>query len=175
MPMLATMLARWVPRYDRTKDKIALNAVLMICVIVCIIHYFPTRGELQNDLAKGNFPSLLSNICSDIRAPGPMFNNYGFGAYLRYGREGPENKVFIDGRGDLYERGGVFSDYLHIVHSWVGRAGCTRSLRYKIRSCLISRDSPLSTALSVSPLWQRIYSDNLSALFIRTDAHLASQ
>ena len=47
--------------------------------------------------------------------PGPMYNNYGFGGYLVWSR-GPEQKVFIDGRGDVYERGGVLAGlFAHLL------------------------------------------------------------
>ena len=112
-PPFAGMLARWVPSYDRNKDKAVLNAILMICIGAGIIHYFPSKTELQEDIAR-QFPVNAVQYLKEHPAPEPMYNNYGFGGYLVWSR-GPEHKVFIDGRGDVYERGGVLADYFILL------------------------------------------------------------
>jgi hypothetical protein len=40
---------------------------------------------------------------------------------------------------------------------------------YGIRSCLLQRDEPLSTVLASMPDWQKLYSDNVSALYVKRD------
>jgi hypothetical protein len=45
---------------------------------------------------------------------GPTFNPYGWGGYLMW-KWGPNHRVFIDGRSELYEEAGVYGDYLRIV------------------------------------------------------------
>ena len=73
------------------------------------------------------------------KIPEPTFNNYGFGGYLVSTR-GPQHKVFVDGRGDVYERGGVFRDYLHISNI---KPGVLEVLKgYGIHSCVLQRDEP---------------------------------
>jgi hypothetical protein len=98
-------------------------------------------------------------------APRPMFNNYGFGGYLIWQLDG-QNKVFIDGRGDLYERTGALADYLNISRL----APTTLFLlnAYNIQSCLVKRDEQVATLLSALPGWRRVYNDRLSALFVRS-------
>ena len=86
-------------------------------------------------------------------------------AGISSGRVGPQQKVFIDGRGDVYERGGVLADYVHITHLKPASLAVLRG--YGVKSCLVQRDEPLATLLSASPEWQRIYSDAQSALFTR--------
>lgn len=162
-PLLATMIARWMPRYDPNKDKFALNAVLMIGIGAGIVHYFPARADLQREVAR-QFPVAAVQYLDQHPIPGPMYNTYGFGGYLIWSR-GPEHKVFLDGRGDLYERGGVLADYMHIARLAPG--ALTMLDKYGIQSCLIQRDEPLSTALTVSGDWRRIYFDEVSALFVR--------
>ena len=59
--------------------------------------------------------------------------------------------MFIDGRADVYERGGVFADYLHISDSTQVRFRVLRS--YGIRSCLIERgDAARNPAFRVAGL-----------------------
>jgi hypothetical protein len=161
--VVARILARWVPPYEVAKDKFLFNAALMLFVFAAVIRFFPSPVEIQRHVAK-TFPLYAVEYLGKNDVPEPMFNNYGFGGYLVWSR-GPEHKVFVDGRGDVYERGGVFSDYLHISRLEPGALAVLQG--YGVESCLLQRDEPLSTVLSLSPDWQRIYVDNVSAIFVR--------
>jgi hypothetical protein len=92
-----------------------------------------------------------------------MYNTYGFGSYLIWAL--PEKKVFIDGRGDLYELGGAFGDYLEIAHLRPATFFLLRA--YGIHSCLLERSEPLATVLAAMPEWQKAYSDEGSVLYVR--------
>jgi hypothetical protein len=162
-PVLGGIFAKWMPRYDDSRDKFALNAVLMACVAAGIIHYFPSRAHLEQKVSD-QYPVEAIAYLQRHAVPGPMYNNYGFGGYLVWSR-GPEQKVFIDGRGDVYERGGVLADYLHISRLQPGALEVLRG--HGINSCLLERDEPLATVLYASPEWKRVYFDHVSALFVR--------
>jgi hypothetical protein len=41
---------------------------------------------------------------------------------------------------------------------------------YGIQSCLLQRDEPFSTLLASSPDWDKVYSDQLSALYVKRNA-----
>lgn len=159
-PLLATVAARWLPRYDARKNKYILNAVLMAGVIAAMVHYFPSRTFLDEKVA-GKFPTKAVDYLREHSTPGPMFNSYGFGGYLVWSGE----RVFIDGRGDLYERGGVFSDYLQVVQVKPTALAILRN--YGIQSCLIERGATLASLLGVSPEWRELYLDSTSVLFVR--------
>ena len=96
--------------------------------------------------------------------PRPMFNTYRYGGYLIWQLDGG-NKVFVDGRADIYERTGVLADYLSISRL----APTTPFLldAYRVQSCLLDRDEPLGTLLAAMPAWQKVYSDSQSVLFVR--------
>jgi hypothetical protein len=126
------------------------------------VHYFPSREQL-NTRVEERFPVQALAYMSQHSVPGPMLNTYGFGGYLVWAGQ----KVFIDGRGDLYERGGVLSDYMHISRLKPGTLAVLQN--YQLRSCLLERDEPLATLLSSVPGWKRIYADKLSALFVREE------
>jgi hypothetical protein len=159
-PLFATLLARWVPAYERKKDHYLLNAVLMAGVIVAIAHYFPTSPDLQRTVSK-QFPVAAVSYLHQHSVPEPMFNTYAFGGYLVYAGQ----KVFVDGRGDLFERGGVLSDYMQAS---LIRTGALQVLdRYQVRSCMLQRGEPLAVVLAASPNWERVYHDNVSELFVR--------
>lgn len=161
-PLLVTIFARWVPRYDRKKDIFVLNAALMALVIGSIVHYFPSDAEMHKLVAK-TYPADAVQYIRRHPTPGPMLNSYGFGGYLVWAL--PEQKVFIDGRGDVFERGGVFSDYVHIAKLEPGALAILDS--YHVQFCLLERDEALTSVLSASPEWKRIYWDSVSALYIR--------
>ena len=163
-PIFAAILAPWVPRYERRKDKYVLNAILMAAVALAVIHYFPSDAQLEADVAQ-QFPAAAVSYLDRHPVLEPMYNTYGFGGYLVWTRA-PQHKIFIDGRGDLYERGGLLADYLHIAD--VTPAALILLRQYGIQSCLIERDAALATLLSASPEWRRIYFDDLSVIFVRT-------
>jgi hypothetical protein len=166
VPLLSVMLARWVPPYSRAKDKYALNLILMASVFAAMIHYFPSQTNLDEKVAK-EFPSKAVEYLRQHSVPGPMFNSYAFGGYLVWAL-GPEQRVFIDGRGELYEAGGVFNDYLQLVELKPGALSVLR--RYQIRSCLVDKNERIATVLAALPDWQKIYFDETSVLFVRRDA-----
>jgi hypothetical protein len=144
---------------------------MMAVVVAAMVYYFPSNAKLQEN-ASHTFPIKAAAYLAQHSVPGPMFNNYGFGGYLIYSLA-PEYKVFLDGRGDIYERGGVLADYLHIAYLKPG--AFTVLQHYGIRSCLVERNEALATALGNSPDWKKIYSDDLSVLYVRNDSAGASQ
>ena len=162
-PILAVIIARWMRTYDPRKDRFVLNAVLMAIVVVGTVRYFPSRAELQRIVSE-HWPVNAVEYLNTHEVPGPMYNSYGFGGYLIWAR-GPQHKVFIDGRADVYERGGVFADYLHISRLEPGTISVLRG--YGIRSCLIELSAPLGTLLAASPDWKKVYVDNVAALYVR--------
>ena len=162
-PIFAVVLTRWMKGYERRKDRLLLNAVLMAGVAIAVAHYFPSHDALEKIVAQ-RWPVGAVEFLAQHEVPGPMYNAYFYGGYLVWSR-GPKHKVFIDGRGDLYERGGVLADYLHISRLQPGALGVLRD--YGIQSCLIERDEPLGTVLSASPDWKRIYQDGVAAIYVR--------
>ena len=162
-PILAVMIARWMRGYDARKDRFVLNAALMAVVAFGVVRYFPSRAQLERIVSE-KWPVGAVEYLNAHEVAGPMYNAYGFGGYLVWAR-GPEHKVFIDGRADVYERGGVFADYLHISRLEPGALSVLRN--YGIRSCLINRDEALGTLLAASPDWKRVYSDSVAALYVR--------
>lgn len=161
-PLFAVLLARWMSPYERSKDKFVLNGVLIAVVLVCLIRYFPSQQETQRNVGR-EFPTRAVAYLKQHPVAGPMYNTYGFGGYLIWAL--PDKKVFIDGRGDLYELGGAFGDYLEIAHL---RPTAFLLLKaYGIQSCLLERNEPLATVLAAMPEWQTAYSDEGSVLYVR--------
>jgi len=125
-----------------------------------MVHYRPTQSSI-NAIVERDFPVQATNYHRRHPLPGPMFNSYGFGGYLVYSGI----QVFVDGRGDLFERGGALSDYLQAT---LLKRGALNVLdRYQIGSCILTNGEPLAVVLGASPKWNRVYVDNVSEIFVR--------
>jgi hypothetical protein len=163
-PLLAVILSRWIPPYEPGKDKLALNAVLIIAIVVSIARFFPSQTQLESRVQE-HWPLKAVQYLEQHPPPLPMFNTYSYGGYLIYALDG-RNKVFIDGRTDIYDQVGVLTDY--------GRIGRVEPIAlrlldvYSVQSCLIERNEALGTLLAASPRWQKVYADGQSALFVRS-------
>jgi hypothetical protein len=166
-PVLATSLARFVPAYKRHKDLFLANAVIMLGVLVAMVHYFPSRADLDKRVAK-DYPVGALEYMRTHDVSRRMLNDYGFGGYLVLSGE----KTFIDGRGDLYERNGVLGDFVHFANLKPGSLQVIR--RYGVETCLLQHDTALVTALLASPEWQEIYHDGTSAILVRRPAAAAN-
>ena len=161
-PLLVTVLARWVPAYERSKDKYLLNFALMAGVVIAMVHFLPSQADMDKNVAD-QFPVQALAYMQEHSAPGPLFNSYGFGGYMVEAGY----RTFIDGRSELFEQTGVLDDYMHIT---MLKPGAMQVLNgYGIRACLLQRDEPLSTVLASIPDWQKVYSDNVSALYVKRD------
>jgi hypothetical protein len=162
VPVFASVLARWVPQYERSKDKYLLNLALIVAIAIAAVHYFPSRSDMDKKVAD-QFPVQALAYMQQHSVPGPLFNSYGFGGYMVEAGY----QTFIDGRSELFEQTGVLGDYMHIT---MMKPGAMKVLSaYGIRSCLLERDEPFSTVLASMPDWQRVYSDSVSALYVKRD------
>lgn len=163
-PILAVMLSRWFDEYRPEKDKFALNAILMAGVATAIVLYFPSRADLQRYVDK-QFPVQALGFLRNHTIQEPIFNSYNFGGYLVANL--PEHKVFIDGRGDLYELEGVMWDYLQAAK--LKPAAFSIFRLYGIKTCILERGEPLEIVLEEQPEWKPIYKDEMTVILERHD------
>jgi hypothetical protein len=162
-PLLAAVLARWVPRYEPAQDKYVLNAVLIGLAVLGFAWSFPSQKHLESAL-DNSCPRGAVSYLRRHPQPGPMLNELTWGGYLPY-MLGPQQRVFIDGRLDFYQYRGVFPDYLHITR--LERDTPQLLQKYNIQACLTTRTIPLVTFLEASPEWNKVYEDEVSVLFVR--------
>jgi hypothetical protein len=168
LPLLAVTCARWVPIYERNKDKYFVNGILIAAIVIGIVHYYPTQSYLERKVDLKS-PVKAVEFLQSHPQPEPMFNTYDFGGYLVWtGR-----KVFIDGRSELYEDGGVLADYFDLTLLKPGGLDILR--RYQIQSCLLKTSDPLTVVLAALPDWQKVYSDPTSTIFVRKGNGLSAE
>jgi hypothetical protein len=108
-------------------------------------------------------PAGAVNYVESNKISGNMFNDYNYGGYLIY-KLTPTQKVFIDGRADLY--GDKFiSDYLHI---YSGRAGWKEKFEaFSIDYVICDKDSALRQLLLAEGSFKEGYVDKFHSVLLR--------
>ena len=166
VPVVAKFFAEWMPHYDRSKDRYAMNLAIIALMLVAMARLMPSRAEVARDVAK-DYPVAAVDYLRQHPQPAGMFNEYGYGGYLIW-QLSPQHKVFIDGRADMYEYSGVFQDYAHIAN--VESNALALLGKYDVQSVLIKSKCGLATLLATSSEWKRVYTDDLSVIFVRSNA-----
>jgi len=163
VPLYASALRRWIPPYRPLQDHFALNACLMVMVAAGFVWATPTGARLHR-LTIHDYPAGAVAYLRAHPSPARMFNEYGWGGYLIWSL-GPQRKVFIDGRADVYEYAGVLQDYLRMTRLAPNTLFLFR--KYGIQACLVRRNAALATMLSHLAAWNRVYEGRVSVLYVR--------
>jgi hypothetical protein len=159
-PILAEMLY-FVPPYRPEIDKRWLNAAIIIAILALLMYRFPSPAQLERQVAE-HYPAEVLPYLESHDLSGHMLNFYNWGGYL--GWKDPKLKVFVDSRVDMFERPGVFGDYLQVQTL----AAPMRILdKYQIRYVLYPSQEPLTYMLKTSPDWKVLYTGQITALFER--------
>jgi hypothetical protein len=161
-PTLCRVLADLWDRYEPEHDHPILNGILILVSLFAVIWAFPSRHSIDLQVRNGNPVKALEYI-KRSGLPGRMLNEYVYGGYLIWAA--PEHKVFIDGRGDIFELAGVLTDYGDFVRVYANPRIVLD--KYRINFCLLSSQDPVSQVLPLLPEWKLVYSDNLAKVFAR--------
>lgn len=94
---------------------------------------------------------------------GKMFNEYALGGYLIYALNPPQ-KVFIDGRADMYGEK-IFTDYGKIAE--VDKEADALLTQYGVDWLIFPWDRPLVRYLSAGGDWSEVYRDSQVAILVR--------
>ena len=165
-PILCRQLADVWESYSPARDRILPNAFLIAGSLGLAVAAFPAQSELSAQVRRGNPIEAVDFIRTahlSSHLTGRMLNEYVYGGYLSWAL--PEQKVFIDGRADVYAWTGVFADY----GRWATlREDPNRLLdHYQIDWCLLSQSAPMARMMSYLPGWSERYSDSQSVIFTR--------
>jgi hypothetical protein len=160
-PIVARVLA---PAFgpDSRKEHPVLNAILLAAFAVMIARIFPTPAELRDQVQRTS-PVAAVEFIRHAGVAGPMLNEYGFGGYLIWSL--PEQKVFVDGRGDVFDWTGVLAEY----GRWATLSEDPRVLldKHGVRLCLLSKRAPLARVIPYLQGWRTAYSDEVATVFVR--------
>jgi hypothetical protein len=145
-----------------------VNAALMAVSLAVIVWAFPSAASLDRQVGQSS-PVKAAEYIRRAGLTGPMLNQYDFGGYLIWAL--PEEKVFVDGRADVYDWAGVLAEY----GNWATLQADPLVLlnKHGIRLCVLSRTAPIATAMRYLPGWREAYSDEVAVVFVRND-HAAS-
>lgn len=175
-PILTTQLlniwqrSQWSKRFtiggqQRSTPYLVVNWLLLSLVI---LGGAIKVGLVLRDNAEAQrhaFPVDAVDFMLEQRTTGNLYNLYHWGGYLIW-RLYPEQKVFIDGRADVY--GDAFIDeYLRVYQL---RENWQEPLdRYNVSLVLIDEGSSLSTVLNESQDWERRYAGKGAVIFVRQE------
>jgi hypothetical protein len=161
-PVLSRLLSTSWDAYNAEQDRPLPNAVFLAASLWIAFLAFPSHENLTRQVGE-NSPVKAVEFMKTHHLSGPMLNEYGYGGYLIWAA--PEHPVFIDGRGDIFEQTGVFTEF----GSWATLQSDPKQLldKYKINFCLLARRSPMVVVLPLLDDWTAIYSDNNSVIFMR--------
>jgi hypothetical protein len=160
-PVLSRLLADEWDNYYIEQDRPAPNLVLIAVSLFTIFLAFPTSKALATQVDTQS-PVKAVEFIKANQLSGNMLNEYVFGGYLIWAM--PEHPVFVDGRSDVFEETGVLGEFA----DWATlRSDPVRLLdKYKIRFCLLARQSPMAKVLPLLG-WTAVYSDSNSTVFVR--------
>jgi len=161
-PIACRLVAGFWDNYDRRRDLPWVNAVLIGAAIAFCVLVFPDAREIDQQIAAKE-PVAAVQYLKQAGLAGPALNDYAWGGYLMWSN--PDQRVFIDGRADIYAWTGVLREY----GRWALLAeDPTRLLdRYGIQTILIRTSSPMANVLPHLKDWRRVFSDDHAIIFTR--------
>ena len=119
--------------------------------------------ELPLPLGEFTYPAAGAEYVRVNYPEARMFNEYAWGGYLIYSLF-PTQRVFVDGRADLYGPE-LLNDYKNVVYlspHWEEVLD-----RYGVDLVFIGKNSPLSVLLAGSPAWERVFTGEIEDIFVR--------
>jgi len=162
-PILCRLLADCWDQYEPDRDRPVLNAVLIAILLGVVLKVFPDRRELIQQVEKNN-PARAVDYINRSGLSGNMFNDYVYGGYLIWAA--PQHKVFVDGRGDVFEWTGVLQEYGGWVTLQVDPTVLLK--KYDISFCLLPAGAPMSHVLPFLPGWTKVYSDEMAVVWTKS-------
>lgn len=160
-PVLATYLARLLPAYDAAKENYGMNAVVTAALVLAGIAFIPSNAKLRETLRKA-YPVGAVEYLRQHPVDTGMFNDDHWGGFLIWSL-GPQHKVFIDGRLDIYEYAGVLADYVSIARANENMFALLQN--YHVTECLLPRKDAVASKLAASPDWGVVYEDDRAVIF----------
>ncbi len=170
-PIVSRLASRLASRRGRTAGDLKAtrkpghwlsHAVLLATAALCCYGAFPKMPKIQANIESNN-PVKAVEFIRAAGLKGPMMNDYGWGGYLVWAL--PEHKVFVDGRGDVYDWAGVLARY----RDWsLVQSDPTALLDdYGIQFCLLPTSAQMAHVLPRLPGWKKLYSDQVAVVFGR--------
>lgn len=143
-----------------------LNSIILVVIALAALLRVTDTALKQDAAEREYYPVAAVAWLREQNHRGPLFNLYDWGGYLIW-KLYPTERVFIDGRADLYSLNGdhVIREYVAAIN---GSLNWRASLdQYNVRLVLIPPDTPLTTLLTGDPQWHQVYADETAVIFQR--------
>jgi hypothetical protein len=146
----------------------ALNWVILAAATLVMAFAVGRSPYLQlngSPLTSGlfNYPAAGTEFIHDNYPDARMFNLFQWGGYI-INELYPEQRVFIDGRVDMYGDT-LMEQYIRVERLQPGWPDVLR--QHNIDLVIIEKDSPLAAVLSEIPDWRLVFSGPVEAVFVR--------
>ena len=154
---------------DIGKMEFVLNWLLLTVTVVGLTLYYPVFHGKDAETINKMVPVKATEFIARAGINGRMFNTYHYGGYLIQALY-PTQRVFIDGRADMY--GDKFlEEYIAISQ---GSTGWKEKFeKYKIDYVVMQRDTPLIQILKVQGNFRLVFEDEINSVLLRDDERFA--
>lgn len=153
---------RWKTLLKDVAKYAVIPAVLLLYAVI-LAGRTPPQNPLDYRFADPQeYPVKALAYLKKHPLKGKMLNYYGWGGYLIWNH--PEEKVFIDGRADVYIPK-VFGDYRRITRLAPEAPALLEA--YGIDYVLMPADAALVQALRFSPDWATYYADKTAVILVK--------
>ncbi|WP_152604101.1 hypothetical protein [Methylotenera sp. G11] len=140
-----------------------LNWLSLLVIALGLTAYYPVYNARIENQINAILPVKATDFIKSTGISGHMFNSYNFGGYLIY-RLCPEQKVFIDGRADMYGDDFV-NEYVKIAKVQPGWEQAFD--KYDIDYVITGLNEPLSQLLRVRGDFRLVYADSHHSVLVR--------
>ncbi len=167
MPILAPDLSIRGRRAAQARARPWANAGILLFLVPLVVRHLPSATALSNS-GEDRFPLQAVGFLQRFHPQGEVWNDFLWGGFLIWNAR--QLPVFIDSRVDLFERKGVFQDYLDAVRLKNSLAVLDK---YHIRYVIFRKDAPLVYLLRHTGEWKTDYEDATAVFLERIQQHPA--
>jgi hypothetical protein len=145
-----------------------LKIFLHGCLLLAMLVFSATKVRSfilgQAAAEAREYPKAAIDYLRKAHSPGPLLNHYNWGGYLIW-RLYPAQKVFIDGRADVY--GDAFLDSFASAYFVRGHAWNDPIQAWQVQTIILPPDAPLIVALRSQPEWKTTFEDKQAVVLER--------
>jgi hypothetical protein len=144
----------------------ALNWLLLLVVALAGALRIADVVQTQPEAELEYFPVKAVDTLLEKGWKGPIFNRYDWGGYLIW-RLYPGERVFIDGRSDVYS---LTDDFVvrEYLKAYTASPDWREPLdRYGVQLVLVEPDAPLAAQLTHAAGWRQVYADAYAVIYER--------
>jgi hypothetical protein len=171
---VARLAAAWRARATNSKQigraEGPINLAIAAMLTLAMAAYYPTARAREMERINASLPVGAVQFILDKGITGRMFNNYGFGGYLIH-RLYPQQRVFIDGRSDMY--GDAFvAEYITISEGQPRWAELFD--KYQIDFVVSTPTAPIRQLLLTRGDFRLVFQDEASSILIKDEPRFAA-